>query len=53
MKKFALSLCFVAFLSAGLVSCADEAADVTPQTEVVSPQYQTIEDGSKPKSERP
>jgi hypothetical protein len=30
MKRFFLSLCFVTFLSAGLVSCADEAAEVTP-----------------------
>lgn len=30
MKKILLSLCFAAFLSAGLVSCTDEAAEVTP-----------------------
>lgn len=34
MKKFFLSLCFVAFLSAGLVSCTDEAAEITPQNEM-------------------
>ena len=31
MKKFLFSLCFAAFLSAGLVSCADEATEVTPE----------------------
>lgn len=30
MKRFLFSFCFVAFLSGGLVSCADEAAEVTP-----------------------
>ena len=30
MKRFFLSLCFVAFLGAGLVSCSDEAAEFTP-----------------------
>lgn len=30
MKKIFLSLCFAAFLSAGLVSCDDQAAEVTP-----------------------
>lgn len=34
MKKIFLSLCFVAFLSAGLVSCTDEAAEITPQNEL-------------------
>jgi hypothetical protein len=34
MKRFFLSLCFVTFLSAGLVSCADEAADIAPQQEM-------------------
>ena len=30
MKKIFLSLCFAAFLGAGLTSCADEAAEITP-----------------------
>ena len=30
MKRFITTICFVAFLSAGLVSCADNADDVTP-----------------------
>ena len=30
MKRFILSLCFVAFAGAGLVSCNDEAAEITP-----------------------
>ena len=30
MKRFITTLCFVAFLSAGLVSCADNAEEVTP-----------------------
>jgi hypothetical protein len=34
MKRFFLSLCFVTFLSAGLVSCADEAAEIIPQNEI-------------------
>ena len=53
MKRFTFTLCFVAFLSAGLVSCADEAADVTPQTEISSPEYSSIEDGSTKKPQRP
>ncbi len=35
MKRFILTLTFTAFLSAGLVSCNDDAAEVTPnQTEL-------------------
>ena len=30
MKRFITTLCFIAFLSAGLVSCADNAEEVTP-----------------------
>ena len=41
MKRFFLSLCFVTFLSAGLVSCTDEAAEITPRTEIESVQYAT------------
>ena len=36
MKRFLFSLCFVAFLSAGLVSCNDQADDVTPMQPNVS-----------------
>ena len=41
MKKLVLSLCFAAFLSAGLVSCTDEAAEITPQNEIDSTPYAT------------
>jgi hypothetical protein len=50
MKRFFLSLCFVTFLSAGLVSCADEAAEITPQNEINETPYAT--DGSTD-SEKP
>ena len=46
MKRFFLSVCFAAFLSAGLVSCADEAAEITPQNELVSPEYATTDEES-------
>lgn len=36
MKRFFLSLCFVAFLGAGLVSCSDEAAEFAPSQADVS-----------------
>lgn len=41
MKKLVLSLCFAAFLSAGLVSCTDEAAEITPQNEINEVPYAT------------
>ena len=41
MKKLVLSLCFAAFLSAGLVSCTDEAAEITPQNEINEAPYAT------------
>ncbi|WP_017730559.1 hypothetical protein [Nafulsella turpanensis] len=41
MKRFFLSLCCVALLSVGLSSCADEAAEITPDTEISSPQFET------------
>lgn len=53
MKRFFLSLCFVAFLSASLVSCTDEAADITPQNEVSSPQFQVDLDSNKEEATRP
>ena len=45
MKRFFLSLCFVTFLSAGLVSCTDEAAEITPQNDLKEAPYAT--DGTK------
>lgn len=45
MKRFFLSLCFVTFLGAGLVSCTDEAAEITPQNEMNEAPYST--DGTK------
>ena len=48
MKKFFLSLCFVAFLSAGLVSCADEAAEVAPEVPgLVNPYSDSNDPASK------
>lgn len=48
MKRFILSICFVAFLSAGLVSCNDQAAEVTPNYPDVSNQYgNTGDNGSE------
>lgn len=53
MKRFTLTLCFVAFLSAGLVSCSDDAADVTPQREISSPEYTVDEPGSAKNNDKP
>lgn len=49
MKRFFLSLCFAAFLSAGLVSCTDEAAEITPQQDLNAPQYATDNAGTQTK----
>lgn len=55
MKRILLSLCFVAFAGAGLVSCADEAAEITPQQvkEINDPQFATDNPTTKVKTERP
>ena len=42
MKRFILSICFIAFLSAGLVSCNDEAAEVTPNFPDSSVEFSTV-----------
>lgn len=54
MKRILLSLCFVAFAGAGLVSCADEAAEITPQ-EINGPQFEVATDDptTKVKTEKP
>ena len=56
MKRFFLSLCFVAFLSAGLVSCNDDAAEITPNNIDVSAESYMTDDktdrgsnGTRPK----
>lgn len=52
MKRFFLSVCFATFLGAGLVSCNDEAAEITPDKNL-SPQYANHHDGAKPRTEGP
>jgi hypothetical protein len=44
MKRFFLSLCFAAFLTSGLVSCADEAADITPDSQLNVPEMVNASD---------
>lgn len=52
MKKILFSLCFAAFLGAGLVSCTDEAAEIVPVNSMdSSAQYAT--DGDEPWTEGP
>ena len=54
MKKFILSLCFAAFLGGGLVSCTDEAAEVTPSHKgIVSPVSDTDDPLTKGKRPKP
>lgn len=55
MKRILLSLCFVAFAGAGLVSCADEAAEITPQhtQELNDPQFASDNPTTKVKTEKP
>lgn len=56
MKRFFLSLCFVAFLSAGLVSCNDEAAEITPMSQddsINGDQYGTADKGGSLEPTRP
>lgn len=55
MKRILLSLCFVAFAGAGLVSCADEAAEITPDhvKELNEPQFATDDETTKVKTEKP
>ena len=45
MKRFILTLSFAAFLSAGLVSCNDDAAEVKPRSHEMS---QTSTGGDNP-----
>ena len=47
MKRFFLSLCFASFLGAGLVSCTDEAAEITPDRSIQH-EKQMLSDGDKP-----
>lgn len=56
MKRFLLSLCFVAFLSAGLVACNDEAAEVTPvsqENNLSGEQFGTEDKGGANDTTRP
>lgn len=53
MKKIFLSLCFAAFLSAGLVSCSDEAAEVAPSFEEQSLNNQLYMTDDKGKANDP
>lgn len=50
MKKIFLSLCFAAFLSAGLVSCDDQAAEVTPINPDATATQASTDDPPKRKS---
>ncbi len=43
-----MSLCFAAFLCAGLVSCSDEAAEITPEfSGVAAPKSEVNDPASK------
>ena len=54
MKKILLPLCFAAFLSAGLVSCSDEAAEIIPQNEIENQQFgMTDDETTKERTSRP
>ena len=54
MKKIFLSLCFAAFLSAGLSSCSDEAAEITPnQLQKTDNQMIVTDSDDEPGKRRP
>ncbi len=50
MKRFFLSICFVTFLSAGLVSCADDASEVTPNSLEMQSVSKTTGDDPAPRA---
>jgi hypothetical protein len=56
MKRIFFSLCFATLLGAGLVSCADEAAEITPisqEKNLNSDEYGTDDKGSTLDTTRP
>jgi hypothetical protein len=56
MKRFFFSLCFATLLGAGLVSCADEAAEITPisqEKNLNSDEYGTDTKGGSLDTSRP
>ena len=46
MKKFFLSLCFATFFASALVSCTDEAADITPDSQLNVPEMVNATDNA-------